>query len=206
MTLEGYMKGSLKCTQLPFRYFHFRSKPCSHHQIVFCSLPLHSCYQMFFHALPVHFQKFLWLWQSFRKSLWKSFFSSSSNHPKNHSKISDEDSAVCSSEDPSSEPPSDHSENHSKNSYEDSEVHSKILSENSSKNSPENLAENLSDDQDTRNVYWESPSATISAINQIADLLGPDGWLKLEEWQCHIDNGLCLHCGEFGHIVSNFPL
>ena len=33
-------------TQLPFQCFHFRSEPCSHHQIVFCSL-------------PVHFRKFL---------------------------------------------------------------------------------------------------------------------------------------------------
>jgi len=111
---------------------------------------------------------------------------SSSNHSENHSENSDEDSAVCSSEDPSSEPPSDHSKNHSKNSDEYSGVHSETPSENSPKNS--------SDDQDTRNIYQESPSATIAAINQIADLLGPDGRLKPEEQQHRIDNGLCLRC------------
>jgi len=43
-------------SQLPFQCFHFRSESCSHHQIVF-------------HSLPVHFRKFLRLRQSFRKSL-----------------------------------------------------------------------------------------------------------------------------------------
>jgi len=142
---------------------------------------------------------------------------SSSDHSENSSENLDEDSEVHSSQYPSessSEPPSDRSEN----SYEDSEVHSEILSKNPSESSSENSdeysgvhseapsensPENSSDDQDTRNVYWESRSATV---NRIADLLGPDGRLKPEERQRRMDNGLCLRCGEFGHMVSNCPL
>ena len=141
---------------------------------------------------------------------------SSSDRSENSSENSDEDSEVHSSRDPSessSEPPSDHSEN----SYEDSEVYSEIPSEDPSENSSEilykhsktlskNSPENSSDDQDTRNDYWEPHSTTIATVNQISDLFGPDGWLKLEEQQHYMDNGLCLCCGEFGHMVSNCPL
>ncbi len=54
-----------------------------------------------------------------------------------------------------------------------------------------------------------SPSAytpkPASKTNSISDVLGPDGKLKPEERQHRMDNKLCLHCGEAGHVVSDCP-
>jgi hypothetical protein len=39
--------------------------------------------------------------------------------------------------------------------------------------------------------------------NNISDLLGPDGKLKPEECQRHMDQNLCLHCSKPSHMVNN---
>ena len=35
--------------------------------------------------------------------------------------------------------------------------------------------------------------------------LGKNGKLTTKEWECHIKKGLCLYCGEKGHIAQDCP-
>jgi len=53
------------------------------------------------------------------------------------------------------------------------------------------------------------PSLIVPALTQslssLAPFLGLDRQLTLVEYQCCLDLGLCIHCGQSGHLAKNCP-
>jgi len=85
---------------------------------------------------------------------------------------------------------------------------SQKFAENSSEGRLDNLTTNGSHtppDITVPKSHTPTEAPSTSFAQRIADLLGPDGKLKPEERQRHMDNGLCLCCGEPGHMVTDCP-
>jgi hypothetical protein len=76
--------------------------------------------------------------------------------------------------------------------------------ERSTENSTENSAENSPEIPSTPQRI-ASPVDHPSFADRLANILGADGKLKPEERQRRLDHGLCLCCGEPGHMVSDCP-
>jgi Zinc knuckle len=55
------------------------------------------------------------------------------------------------------------------------------------------------------NVGNKGSSSKDKPKNSISDNLGKNGKLIGEEWECCLKEGLCLYCGEKGHIAHNCP-
>jgi hypothetical protein len=85
---------------------------------------------------------------------------------------------------------------------------SRKFTENSSEirlDTPITRSSHLPSDTNDPKPQTPSEAPSTSFAQRIADLLGPDGKLKPEERQRRMDNGLCLRCGEPGHMVADCP-
>jgi hypothetical protein len=82
-------------------------------------------------------------------------------------------------------------------------------SNNGSKSNGNNNNNNQSKNKDQKkpqSAATASGSSSGNKTNNISDMLGPDGKLKPEERQRHMDNNLCLRCAQKGHKVNECPV